>query len=99
MSVGPTRDVIVEVRAAGHLPEPEVARVAIEQAVGQVAASDVGLGLEFEHRNAEVATDRGRGGSEDTGSFRFLGQWRAGAELAVDEKPVIHMGDRLTASM
>src|SRR5580704_9106392 len=61
----------IEVRTARHLPESEVAWIAEEGTVRQVAVEHVGLRLEFEDRDAEVAADRRRGGGRDAGLRRL----------------------------
>lgn len=77
--------VIVVIRGARDLPEPE------PRAVGQSGSRcRRRFRLELEDRNAEVTVDRRRRRGWIIG-LRCLGEWSAGAKLAVHEEVLVHV--------
>ena len=86
-------DVAVRVGGAGHLPEPDPGGVGLPGAEVVEHADQVGLGLDHDHRDVEVLTDRGRSGApvgQDVDGQPRLPQRHRAAATGVDEEAVEH---------
>ena len=83
----------VGVREAGDLPEAEPVVVGLARRV-VAERHEVGLGLEAEHRHAEVVAE-GHGGSLVKAGNAVGIERRRGAASRVHEEPVEHLRDRV----